>query len=105
MELGGLENVDEWVVVAAIFGFIAVLLFLLVWAKSRGGRGYSEPRGWARRNETTPRQQMVWVTCDHCGGSGIVKRDLPFMHRNAPGVKDTGRCPVCKGKGQVQTYG
>lgn len=98
MELGGLENVDEWIIVAAIFGFIAILLVLLVFAKGRGNRGYSEPRGWAGQDNSTP---LTRVTCPTCQGVLKVKRDLPPMYQNAVGVNKYERCPTCKGKGFI----
>jgi len=98
MELEGLENVDEWIVVAAIFCFIAVTLILLVFAKGRGGGGRSNAQGWARQGEN---KRGVQVTCPTCKGALKVKRNLPLMHQNAVGVSDMERCPTCKGKGFI----
>ena len=98
MELGGLENVDEWIVVAVIFCFIALLLVLLVFAKGRGGGGSSDVRGLPRGGENRARVQ---VTCPTCQGARRVKRELPLMHRNALGVSNMERCPMCRGKGFI----
>jgi len=98
MELGGLENVDEWVVVAVVFCFIAILLVLLVLARGRGNKSYSEPRGLPRGGENRTRVQ---VTCPTCQGALKVKRELPLMHQNALGVSDMERCPTCRGKGFI----
>jgi len=98
MDLGGLENVDEWVVVAVIFCFIAILLVLLVFAKGRGGGGRSNAQGWARGGENGP---TVRVTCPTCKGAQKIKRNLPPLHQNAVGVSDMERCPTCSGKGFI----
>ena len=98
MELGGLENVDEWIVVAAIFGFIAILLILLVRAKGSNNKGYSDAREWPRRFDEKRRVQLA---CPTCQGAKKVKRELPPMQQNSLGVYPYGDCPTCKGKGWV----
>jgi len=98
MNLEGLENTNEWIVVAAIFCFIALLLVLLVFAKGRGSGGRSDARGWVGNVD---KRSTVQVTCPVCKGALKVKRDLPMMHRNAVGVSDMERCPSCKGKGWI----
>jgi len=98
MEGLGLEGVDQWVVIAVIFGALALLLVLLVWGKGRGGRGYSNAGGYAPQGETRARVQ---TTCPTCNGTLQIKRSLPPMHQNAVGVSEFERCPTCKGKGFI----
>ncbi len=98
MEGLGLEGVDQWIVIAVIFGALALLLVLLVGAKGRGGGSRSNAQGYARQGENRARVQ---VTCPTCQGARKVKRELPLMHQNALGVSNMERCQTCVGKGFI----
>ena len=71
------------------------------------------PVGWVSAQEPAPAAPLVWVDCPACGGTG--KTLTPCANRKCVGGKvtyeglgkkgdvDIRPCPVCHGKGTVET--
>ncbi len=93
----------------AIFMVCAVVvlaIFIMVGGNKRRRRVYHEDDDYYESDHdhgdrTMNIRHVRRRRCPVCRGTGVVKRNLPPIHRGALGVPQTERCPNCRGSGEV----